>query len=109
MTPHYTHSQVAQFRRQFARRLRALYVPVGLLVVSRFVWAAGRIFGCAWLPCRLDSWLGLSDRGWFFLTVALLVILVATVLWAARCPACGGLVWRFGKRHKSCGVDLRPK
>jgi hypothetical protein len=35
----------------------------------------------------------------FFVTVALLALLIASIGWAMRCPACGGLVWRLGSKH----------
>lgn len=96
VTPTDTASE-QRLRRTFARRWRV--VAVGFVLSG----AANLLRPEAPLGHAVPSgWAWLADV-WTWLPVAL----VPLVIWAARCPACGGWIRLDGRTCAACKRDLR--
>jgi hypothetical protein len=86
-------------RRSFARRWRLARFLFLVLVCANLVRARGPLDHLVpprwhWLS---DSWL------WFPL------LLLPFMIWAARCPACGGSIRLDGRTCATCGRNLRAQ
>jgi hypothetical protein len=89
----------ASVRRTFARRWMAVAAVALVYVAANLIRAEaplGRL-----LP---PEWAGLSGI-WMWLTP----VWGAALIWAARCPACGGWIRLDGRTCGACKRDLRTQ